>query len=401
MIKREKYLSKIRSFYDVKDLIKIIYGLRRSGKSVILSQIMDELKLNDVDDSHIIYINFESLEYDNIKDIYTLNNFVMNKIKDNKTYYLFIDEIQEIDSFEKVINSLRVSNHFSIFITGSNSRLSFSEISTELSGRYVSFKVNPLSFVEVVELTSTMESDYEKLLFDIFSWGSLPQRFIFSDNNSKISYISDVYNSIILKDIVDKLKIKDITSFNKILQYLLETESREFSSNNIIEYLHKENSNISTQTLYQYLDALCGSFIINKVNRYDVKGKTVLKTLNKYYVSDLGIKQIKSNNKELNYSVCLENIVYNELIYKGYEVYTGKTSKGEIDFIAIKNSVKKYIQVSYKLDNNENTIEREFDAFNCVDDNYEKYVISMDKVDYSRNGIKNVNIFDFLLNKDF
>lgn len=401
MIKRNRYLEKIRSFYNVNDLIKIIYGLRRCGKSVILSQIINEIKQSGIEDDHIIYINFESLEYSYIKDIYTLNDFVLSKVNDSKTYYLFIDEIQEISSFEKVINSLRATGQFSIFITGSNSRLTFSEISTILSGRYVSFRINPLVFSEIVELTSTKEDDYEKLLYDIFTWGSLPQRFMFTDENSKISYINDVYNSIILKDIVDKLKIKDITSFNKILQYLLETETREFSANNIIEYLQKENSTISTQTLYQYLEALCGAFIINKVNRYDVKGKSVLKTLNKYYVSDLGIKQIKSTNKENNYSINLENIVYNELIFKGYEVYTGKTNKGEIDFIAKKNNITKYIQVTYRLDNNESTIEREFNAFNYIDDNYEKYVISLDKFDYSRNGIKNINIFDFLMNNDF
>ncbi len=278
--------------------------------------------------------------------------------------------------------------------------MTFAELSTDLSGRYVSFRVNPLTFKEIVELTNTKKENYEKLLLDIFEWGSLPQRFSFKDENSKFTYISDVYDSIILRDIVERLKIKDVTSFNKILQYLLEIEGREFSATNVIEYLKRENSEISTQTLYSYLEALCSAFIINKVNRYDVHGKSVLKSLNKYYASDLGIKKIKTNQKNVNYSNCLENIVYNELISRGYEVYIGKTKKGEVDFVISKQKEIKYIQVTYLL-SSEDTIKREFEAYNPIDDNYPKYVISMDKLDFSRNGIKHINIIDFLIGNEF
>jgi Predicted ATPase (AAA+ superfamily) len=400
MIKREKYLEKIRSFYDETSLIKIIYGLRRSGKSVILTQIIDELKYKGIDETHIIYMNFESLDYSDIQTAKDLDRYIKSYVKDNSVYYVFLDEIQKIEQFEKAINSLRITNNFSIFITGSNSRMTFIELSTDLSGRYVSFKINPLTFKESVELTKTPKADYENLLLDIFEWGSLPQRFSFNNNNAKLTYVSDVYDSIILKDVVERLGIKDITSFNKILQYLLEIEGREFSSTNIQEFLKKENNSISTQTLYSYLEAVCSTFIINKVNRYDIHGKTVLKTLNKYYASDLGIKKIKTNEKNVNYSISLENIVYNELIAKDYEVYIGKTKKGEVDFVAVKNKEIKYIQVTYYLASDE-TIEREFGAYDGITDNYAKYVISMDKFDFSRNGIKHLNIFDFLLDDEF
>ena len=400
MLKREYYLKKIRDFYDVNSLIKILCGLRRSGKSVILKQIIDEIRLNGVDDEHIIYINFESLDYADITTAGDLNKYIKGFVKDKKTYYVFLDEVQKVKDFEKAINSLRITDQFSIFITGSNSKMTFLELSTDLSGRYVSFRVNPLSFKEVVELTNTPKDKYKELLLNIFEWGTLPQRFMFDNDGSKQNYISDVYDSILLKDVVDRLGVTDITSFNRILQYVLETETREFSPTNVLEYLDRNNTKVATDTLYKYLDALCSTFIMNKVYRYDIQGKSVLKSLNKYYATDLGVKRIKSNSKEVNYSQCFENIIYNELINKGYEVYIGKTNKGEIDFIASKNKNIKYIQACYTL-SSEETIQKEFGAFNEINDNYDKYVISLDDEDYSREGIKHINIFDFLLNDNF
>ena len=400
MLIREKYLKKIRDFYEIKSLIKILCGLRRSGKSVILTQIMNEIKKNNVDEDHIIYINFELLDYSDITNAKELYNYVKSLVKDKMTYYLFLDEIQKVNDFEKGINSLRVTDQFSIFITGSNSKMTFLELSTDLSGRYVSFRINPLSFKEVVTLTDTSCDKYKELLLDIFKWGTLPQRFMFQNDDSKQNYISDVYDSILLKDVVDRLGVTDITSFNKILQYVLETETREFSATNVLEYLEKNSCRVATDTLYKYLDALCSTFIMNKVYRYDIQGKSVLKSLNKYYATDLGVKRIKTNSKEVNYSQSFENVIYNELINKGYEVYIGKTSKGKIDFIASKNNNIKYIQACYTL-SNENTIKREFGAFLDINDNYLKYVISMDEEDYSQNGIKHINIFDFLMNDDF
>ena len=398
MLKREYYLKRIRPFYQENSLIKIIYGLRRAGKSVILNQIKDELLKDKTDESHIIYINFESLDYSFIKNAIDLNNYIKQQIKDNKTYYIFLDEIQKVKDFEKGINSLRITNQCSIFITGSNSKMTFKELSTDLTGRYVSFKVNPLSFSEALEITNT--NDYKKLLFDIFEWGSLPQRFSFKEDITKLNYISDVYDSIVLKDVVERLGVKDITLFNKVWQYILETEGREFSATNVLKYLKNEYREVSAETLYNYIEALCSTFIINKVYRYDIHGKSILKTLNKYYVSDLGVKKIKNTNKETNYSICLENLVYNELIFKGYDVYIGKLKDAEVNFVAIKDKKIKYIQVSLYL-NSEETINREFGAYKSIQDNYPKYVISLDDVDMSTNGIKNLNVFDFLLNEDF
>lgn len=367
---------------------------------MILTQIIEELKEKKIDEQHIIYINFESLEYSFIKNAKDLDEYIKSFAKDDKIYYVFLDEVQKVKDFEKGINSLRITNKFSIFITGSNSKMTFMELSTDLSGRYVSFKVSPLTFKEVVELTDTKKDDYEKLLFNIFEWGSLPQRFSFESDATKLNYISDVYDSILMKDVIERMNIKDITSFNKILQYILEIEGKEFSVSNVLQYLKKEYKEISSETLYSYIDALCSTFIINRVYRYDVHGKSVLKTLNKFYASDLGVRKIKTNNKEINYSICLENLIYNELIAKGYEVYIGKTRKGEVDFIATRDKDFKYIQVCCYL-SSEDTINREFSAYDCIKDNYPKYVISMDKMDFSRDGIKHLNVIEFLLSDDF
>ena len=399
MLIREKYLSRIRSFYHTESLIKIIYGMRRSGKSVILKQIMDEIIKSGVNEDNVIYINFESLKYDFIKDGKDLYNYIESlKINKNK-YYVFLDEIQKVEEFEIGINSLRITDNYSIFITGSNSRMTLLELSTDLSGRYVSFRINPLTFKEVVQLTNTKKKDYENLLYDIFKWGGLPQRFLFTNDEDKLNYLSSVYDSIILKDIVERLGIKDIASFNKVLQYMLDTETREFSRDNVIEYLKREYHEIANDTSYNYLEAFSTTFIMNKVYRYDVHGKNILKTLNKFYANDLGIKQIKTNNEEINYSVALENIVYNDLIGKGYKVFIGKTKKGEIDFIASKNNKFKYIQVCFDL-SDESTRIREFSAFDDIDDN-NKYIITLTKKDYSTDDVKQINIFDFLMNDEF
>ncbi len=399
MLIREKYLTKIRAFYHTESLIKIIYGMRRCGKSVILTQIMDEIKKAGIKDENIIYINFESLKYDFIKTAKDLYNYIESLKINQNIYYVFLDEIQKVEDFEKAINSLRITNNYSIFITGSNSRMTFLELATDLSGRYVSFRINPLSFKEIVLLTHTKKADYEKLLFDVFKWGALPQRFSFKNSEDLVSYLTSVYDSIILKDVVERLGIKDIASFNKVLQYVLDTEAKEFSRDHVIQFLKKEHHEIANDTLYNYLEAFSSTFIMNKVYRYDIHGKNILKTLNKFYVNDLGIKQIKTNNENVNYSVSLENIVYNDLINKDYKVFVGKTKKGEIDFIASKNNTFKYIQVCFDL-SNEETRKREIDAFTGIESK-EKYIITLTKEDFSTEDIKQIYIFDFLMNDDF
>ena len=397
MLKRELYLSRIRDFYD-SDLIKILVGIRRCGKSVILQQIIEELRSRGIDEKHIIYINFEFIEYEELTDYRKLNEYIKDKIKDDLIYYLFFDEIQNVDNFEKVVNSLRASEKVSIFITGSNSRLLSEELSTVLSGRYVSFRINPLSYKEVLQLQGKESND--EIFNDYMKWGSLPNRFEFKNEESIKNYLYGVFDSIILRDVVERLKIRDTALFNLILQYIIDTIGREFSAENIINFLKNEGREVSTLTIYSYLDALCKALLIRKVYRYDIHGKAVLKTLNKYYVTDLGIAQIKNNKTEIDKCYAIENIVYNELIIKGYDVYTGKTKKGEIDFVATKPNKKIYIQVAFSIPNEDTKI-REFGAYNVINDNYPKYVISLDKFTYEYNGIKHVNLIDFLLDDEF
>ena len=397
MLKREVYLSRIRGFYD-SDLVKILVGIRRCGKSVILNQIVDEIKEKGVEENHIIYINFELIEYEELQDYKKLNKYIKDNIKDNKMYYIFLDEIQRVDKFEMVVNSLRASlKNISIFITGSNSKLLSNELSTVLSGRYVLFNIYPLSYKEFTELTKK-DAKSEETFWNFVKWGGLPNRTQFTDENNIKDYLHSVFDSIILRDVVERLGLKDIVLFNLLLQYVVDTTGREFSAENIIKYLKSEGKSISTETLYVYLDALCKALIIKKIYRYDIHGKAILKTLNKYYMTDLGIAQIKNNNFEINKCFAIENVVYNELLERGYDVYIGKTKKGEMDFIATKTDEKAYFQVAYSLEN-ESVIEREFGAYNGIDDDVPKYVLSLDKKDLSRNGIIHKNIIDWLLEK--
>ena len=397
MLVREDYLSKIRGFYD-SDLIKILERIRRCRKSVILNQIIDELKeKKNIDEEHIIFINFEFIEFEDLLDYKKLNKYIKDKIKDDKIYYLFLDEVQNVDNFEKVVNSLRASvKNISIFLTGSNSKMLSDELSTVLSSTYVLFNIHPLSYKEYISLTSKDGKDLNNF-WDYAKWGGLPNRCQFTNEIDIKNYLHSVYDSIILRDVVKRLNLKDTVLFDMILQYLIEIAGREFSADNIIKYLEKENKKISNETLYNYLDALCKALILKKVYRYDISGKGVLKTLNKYYATDLGIAQIKNNNPEFKTYIVLENIVYNELINRNYEVYIGKTRNGEIDFLVKKDGLIKYIQVSYELYGNDSAIEREFGAYRYIDDNYPKYVISLDKIDLSRNGIIHLNLIDFLL----
>lgn len=398
MIKREGYLSRIRGFYD-SDLIKILVGIRRCGKSVILNQIIDELKANGCPDNHIIYINFEYIEYEDLRDYKKLNSYIKDKLLDKDKYYIFLDEIQKVERFEEIVNSLRASTtNTSIFITGSNSKLLSQELSTVLSGRYVLFNIYPLSYKEFIELSKKDAHD-EKTFWNYVEWGGLPNRCEFEDENNIKDYLHSVFDSIILRDVVDRLGLKDTVLFDLILQYIVDITGREFSSIDIIKFLKSKEKSISTETLYTYLDALCKALIIKKIYRYDIHGKAILKTLNKYYMTDLGIAQIKNNNFEINKSFAIENVIYNELLVRGYDVYIGKTREGEIDFIATKNNKKEYYQVAYLLAD-ENVIAREFGAFKPISDNYPKYVLSLDKTDFSRDGIIHKNIIDWLLEEN-
>jgi len=392
MIERKIYLDRIRPFYN-SDLIKVITGIRRSGKSVILKQIIEEVKKED----NIIYINFEDFEYEEIKTAKDLHVYVKSKIKDNKKYFLFFDEIQNVENFEKAINSFRATMNVSIFITGSNATLLSGELSTLLSGRYVTFQIYPFCFREycqVKELDTNFVS--EKDLLEYAEWGGMPQRFQMSTLDETRVFLHDLYNSIVLKDIVQRSKAKDVDLLNRIIEYIVLNPSQTFSGTAVMKYFEKDNRKMSVETLYNYLRHICDSYIVTKASRYDIRGKKVLSTLDKYYLMDAGIGRIRNSCFKLEIGAMLENVVYNELLVRGYQVYIGKTLKGEIDFIATRNDVKEYYQVAYLLAD-EKIVQREFGAFDSVSDNYDKYVISLDNYDFSREGIKHINLIKFLL----
>jgi uncharacterized protein len=398
MIKREKYLKNIRGFYD-QDLIKVITGIRRSGKSTLLKQIIDELKESGVNKEKIIYINFEDIEMSFIKNDMDLNSYIKKQIKDDQKYYLLFDEIQNVVDWEKAVNSFKATKNVSIFITGSNSNLLSGELATLLAGRYVSFKIQPFSFKEVCDLKGIEDKDeIEKAFEDYMKWGGMPQRFYFKDEQETKNYLMDLYDSIVVKDIISRYKVKDVELLNKILEYLMSTPAQQFSVTNIVNFLKNENRNCSNETLYNYLSYITNSFIMNKAKRYDIKGKRVLSTNDKYYLTDLGLGQVKSSIKTKGKGSVLENIVYNELINRGYEVLVGKSDSSEIDFIASYFDEKIYVQVAYILAD-DSVVEREFGAFKSIEDNYPKYVLSMDKFDFSQNGIIHKNVIDWLLEK--
>ena len=399
MIIREQYLSKIRPFYD-QDLIKVITGIRRCGKSVLLRQIIDELiKDNNIKESQIIYINFEFEEYSFIKNDMDLNDYIVKKMTSNEKYYLFFDEIQNVLNWEKAVNSLKAQKNVSIFITGSNSDLLSGELATYLAGRYVSFKMYPFTFREICKLKNlTDRNKIEEAFNDYIIWGGLPQRFSMTDEYQTKTYLSDIYDSIVLKDIVKRFNIKDLDLLNRIIEYIVTTPSQNLSTDNLSNYfLNNDNREVSKVTIYKYLEYMTKAMLINKAERFDIRGKRILSGKYKYYLTDLGIGHIKNLGKRPQMGAYLENIVYNELLFRGYDVYIGNLENAEIDFIATKFNEKLYIQVAYILAD-EKVVEREFGAYKGIEDNYPKYVLSMDKVDFSENGIIHKNVIDWLLN---
>ena len=388
MVKRENWLKKIRPFYE-SELIKVIIGIRRCGKSVILRQIYDEIQ---TDSSHKIYINFEDLQFSSLTNETELYANVKNLIADDKKYYLFFDEIQNVANFEKAINSFRLLNT-SIFITGSNAKLLSGELATLLSGRYGSFRIMPFSFKECLEIQNIKSAD-ENAFMDYVKWGGMPQRFAMKTDEELRVFLSDLYNSIVLKDIISRYKIQNIDLLNRIFEYLSINMSQLFSGTNIVNYLKSQGRDCPKESLYNYLSFMVNSCVLNKAPRYDIQGKKSLSTLEKYYLADVSFSRIHS--AKLDIGASLENIVYNELLCRGYEIKIGILRNAEIDFIAQKGDEKLYFQVCYLLATDE-TVQREFGAYSSVKDNYPKYVLSMDKFDFSRDGIIHKNIIEWLM----
>ena len=394
MIKREQILNKIRSFYN-NELIKVLIGLRRTGKSVLLHQIIEEVLENGVEEEQIIYMNFEDFQFSTITNAAKLYEYISERKKTDKKYYLFFDEIQMVSEFEKVINSFRATWDVSIFITGSNGKLLSGELVTLLSGRYVSFRVTPFSFSEYC-LINKIENPNDTDLAEYMNWGGMPQRFSIKGEKETRVLLTDLYNSIVLRDIVQRTGAKDVDLINRIMEYLISNPSQTFSANGILNYFKSVDRSISSQTLYNYLEHIQTSLIVQKAPRYDVREKQLLTTLDKYYLTDLGLGRIHNSGYKLEMGALLENIIYNELISRDYEVYVGKMPNSEIDFVAIKDGKKEYYQVAYYL-SDQNVIDREFGVYSLVADNYPKYVISMDKFDFSRDGIIHKNALDFLM----
>lgn len=394
---REKYLSNIRPFYE-QDLIKVIMGIRRCGKSIILLQIMEELKEQGIPEERMIYINFEYEDYAFIRNDIDLHEFITQKMKGEEKYYLFFDEIQNVENWEKAINSFKASKKVSIFITGSNSDLLSGELATHLAGRYVSFRVFPFTFKEVCELKNiTDKREIEEAFNEYLIWGGLPQRFMMTDEMQTKTYLSDIYNSIVVKDIIARFNIKELDLFNRIVEYIVTTPSQNFSAESLSNYfINKVQREVAKITLYNYLEYMTKAMLISKADRYDVRGKRILNGKYKYYLTDLGLGQIMNVGKRPQLGAYLENVVYNELLSRGYDVKVGNLEKGEIDFIATRFNEKVYFQVAYILAD-DSVVEREFGVYKDVQDNYPKYVLSMDKFDFSEDGIIHKNVVDWLL----
>lgn len=387
MIKREIYLSKVRPFYE-SDMIKVFTGIRRCGKSTLINQIIEE-----INSDNIIYINFEDFQYNDIKSAKDLNQYITKRVSSRK-YYLFFDEIQVVEDWELAINSFRSTLDVSIFITGSNSKLLSGELATNLAGRYVSFEIQPFTFKEYLQMTK--ESNVESAFNQYMIWGGMPQAISFESEAEKRVILTDIYNSIILKDIIARYKVTNVELFGRIIEYIVTTPSQTFSATSIRKYLEKENIKTSNTTLYTYLAYLQEVYLIKCVRSYDIRGKRILDRQDKYYLNDLGLGQIRNHSARMQIGAYLENIIYNHLSVSGYDVKVGKTRQYEVDFIAKKGKEQIYIQVAYLLVD-EDVIEREFRSLRDIDDNYEKIVLSMDKFDFSQDGIKHKNIIEFLL----
>lgn len=397
MVKRELYLKRIRPFYQ-SEMVKVITGIRRCGKSTLLKQIIQELRDSGVPADRIIYVNFEDYQYRSLCEADSLYQFVEKKISVNEKHYLLFDEIQNVTKFELAINSFRSTHDVSIFITGSNSKLLSGELATHLSGRTLSFRIMPFTYSEYCLLQADMQSDWsrEKLLDDYMKWGGFPLVCRETDENSKEIILSNIYDSIVLKDIIMRNRILSPTILEKVLDYVIANSSTTVSGNSLASALTNKNQSVSAPTVYDYLKYIEDACICDKVSRYDIRGKKALAFEEKVYVCDLGFFHLKKNRVKNEYSYLVETICYNELIARGYKVYIGKTHKGEVDFIAERGKEKFYVQAAYLL-SDEKVIEREFGAYDAIDDHYPKYVITLDRTALTRDGIIHLNLIDFLL----
>ena len=392
-------MQRIRPFMNT-DLIKVFTGIRRAGKSVMLELVKNELKESGIGEENFLCINFEQFSNSQFLDVESLYKKITDFQKNTKgKIYLFFDEIQEVDGWEKCVNSCRIDFDCDIYITGSNAKLLSGELATYLAGRYVEFVIYPFSFAEFFEMNLLKNPNVDKTtcFMQFLKTGGMPFLSNFpNDDSAKSQYLIDIYNSVVLKDVVKRNNIRDVDTLERIVAYAFSNIGHIFSATSLSKYFKSENRKISHDTILNYLKFCSDAFLFYKINRYDLEGKKIVTVNEKYYCADHGLREALFGKNIQNIDQVLENIVCLELLRRNYKVYVGKKGDLEIDFIAEKQGKKIYIQVAYLLANEE-TIKREFSVYNSVKDSYPKYVVSMDDLDFSQNGIIHKNIKDFLL----
>lgn len=389
MIYREHYIKQVREFYD-SDLIKIITGIRRSGKSVIIEQIRDEIKQKT---DNVIYLNFEDKRIlANISNSELLIDYIEKNRKDGKCY-IFLDEIQMIDDWQDVCKTLRLYNN-SVFITGSNSKLLSKEFTKELSGRYVAFRVRPFVYKEIIEYTKELRKECN--ITDYLIWGGFPKRFEFDSDEARSRYLNDLDDTIVINDLINRYKIKKEKLFTSLVNYVLRSNSRIVSAKSIHDYIKDKNESCSINTIIKYLNYLEEAYIIENVRQYSNKTKSELAYYYKIYDEDVSLNSIRCMDNRYDLTHNLENVIYNELIYMGYRVNVYNNNGKEIDFLAQKDNKKYYIQVAYSIAEDK-AYKREFDAFANLDNLSQKIIITNDDIDYSTSVVKHIKLREFLL----
>ena len=395
-INRQKYLDKLISQKD-KDVIKVITGIRRCGKSVLLFDIYaDYLLSHGVDNAHIIKVNLETKKNEALRDSNALYDSIVSKIVDDKRYYVFIDEIQFVDGFEDVVNGLRLDYNCDIYITGSNSKLLSKDINTKMRGRSIEIKVYPLSFSEYYGYYG---GDKRQCFNNYLMYGGLPYLLSENDNKNKVEYLKMICDTVVEKDIIDRQGIRQENLFDAVIDFLCSNIGSYVSANKIADTLKSNGyGKVTHDTIGNYLDYVCDAYLFYRAQRYDIKGKQYLKTLNKYYICDLGIRNSKLNYRQIEITHSLENVIYLDLIRRGYIVDIGKNNSKEIDFVAKNDKELFYIQVAYTISDPDKN-EQEVSSFYGLDDGYKKIVITMDDDPFVnlKNGYKKINALDFLL----
>lgn len=403
MILRPNYIEALKPFIG-KAQIKIITGIRRSGKSTVLQLIKEELLHRDIPAAQIIAISFESFTYADILEASKLHQFISKQIKTKQKYYLLLDEIQEVENWEKAVNSFLVDFEVDIYLTGSNSHLLSSELATYLAGRYVELPVYTLSYQEFLDFRKHYFTESENtgnLFLTYLRKGGFPViHTVDYPEESAYKVIYDIYSSVILRDTVQRYKIRDVELLERVIRYAFDNIGNTFSGKNVADYFKSQQRKIDLNTVYNYLNALVGAFILYRVQRYDLKGKEILKTQEKFYVGDISLIYATMGNRDRMIGGILENIVFLELKRRGYSVFVGKIGNNEVDFVAEKNGSKIYLQVAYKLES-EQTVQREFGNLLAINDQFPKYVITMDEFwRDSIEGIRHLYITEFLLKEN-